>query len=164
MNIIRTHKCETCSTHIKVNLYDKKKELYYFFCSTCLKNVNVCSKESCNKLFLLKDELKNAKTIYLFNNNSKFYLYDDIKNIAITKYGSLDNLKKILEEKKISKKSRKEKVQNERINREIELKELFTLNKLEYKNYVILTKSEAFTLEYVAFSCVRGHSLKKNSI
>jgi len=135
MNNIRTHKCETCNINIKVNLDDKKEYLYYFFCCSCLKNINVCSKKNCNKLFLLNDELKNVKTIYLLNNNSKFYMYSDIKTIVLDKYGSFDNLKKILKERKMNKKIKMQKLENDKIMRETKLKELFALNKLEYKNY-----------------------------
>ena len=106
-NNIKTHKCDICKVIIKVNIYNKKQDLYYFFCSECLKKMNVCSKQNCNKLFLLNNnDLINSKTIYLFGNNSKFYLYDDIKQIIITKYGSLNNLKKILKEKKELKKKK----------------------------------------------------------
>ncbi len=136
MNNIRTYNCETCNINIKVNLNDKNKYLYYFFCCDCLKNISVCSKKNCEKLFLLNNnELKNIKTIYLFNSNNKFYIYDDIKPIVINKYGSFDNLKKILKERKINKKNKLCKLENEKKKREIELKELFALNKLDFKNY-----------------------------
>ncbi len=135
MNNIRAHKCDTCNIHIKVNLYDKNKYLYYFFCCDCLKNIDVCSKKNCNKLFLLNDELKNVKTIYLLNSSNKFYLYDDIKPIVIGKYGSFDNLKKLLKERKINKKNKKCKLEIEKKIRENKLKELFALNKLDFKNY-----------------------------
>lgn len=135
MDNIRTHKCDMCDINIKVNLTDKIENLYYFYCCNCLKNINVCSKQNCNKLFLLNNELKNVKTIYLLNNNTKFYMYDDIKTIIIAKYGTFDNLKKILKERKINKKNKMQKLENDKIIRENKLKELFALNKLEYKNY-----------------------------
>lgn len=136
MNNIRTHKCNTCNINIKVNTCDKKKDLYYFFCCNCLKNVSVCSKQNCNKLFLLTvNDLASSKTIYLLNNNSKFYLYSDIEKIIVMKYGSLINLKKILKDKKEIKKKRVQKMENDKLKREKDLKNLFALNKLEFKNY-----------------------------
>jgi hypothetical protein len=135
-NNIRSHKCDTCGESIKVNICNNKKDLYYFFCCNCLKSVNVCSKQNCSKLFLLNnDDLANLKIIYLFGNNSKFYIYDDIKSIIITKYGNFDNLKKLLKDKKEMKKKKLEKIANEKLEREKQLKELFMLNKLEYKNH-----------------------------
>ena len=62
-------------------------------------------------------------------------MYDDIKQIIITKYGSLNNLKKILKEKKELKKKKLKKIENDKLEREIKIKELFELNKLEFKNY-----------------------------
>jgi hypothetical protein len=136
MNNIRTHKCETCNINIKANICDKKKDMYYFFCCGCLKNINVCSRQNCGKLFLLNNnDLINSKTVYILNSNSKFYLYDDIKNIVINKYESMDNLKKILKEKKEAKKKKLKKIENEKLDRESKLKELFYLNKLEFKNH-----------------------------
>jgi len=135
-NNIRTHKCDTCNENIKTNICNKKKDLYYFFCSECLKSINVCSKQNCNKLFLLNnDDIINLKTIYLFGNNSKFYLYDDIKQIIITKYGSFDDLKKKLKEKKELKKKKLKKIENDKLERETKLKELFISHKLEFKNH-----------------------------
>lgn len=137
MNNIRTHNCNTCSSDIKVNLCDKTKDLYYFFCYTCLQSINVCSKKHCNELFLLNNDndLKNLKTIYIINSNSKFYLYDDVIQCVIRKYGSFDSLKIMLKEKKKAKKAKVKKLESGRKEREQKLKELFMLNKLEFRNH-----------------------------
>lgn len=136
MNNIRTHKCNKCPVDIKINMCDKKKDMFYFFCSGCLKNINVCSKKNCQKLFLLNNnDIVNLKVIYMLNSNSKFYLYDDVMNVINIKYGSLENLKQIIKEKKRIKKEKMKKLEDEKIKRENKLKDLFMLYKLEYKNY-----------------------------
>lgn len=136
MNTIITNNCQSCNINIKTNIINTQIHQYYFFCGECIKNLNVCSKTNCNKLFLLNDaDIKPLKYIYLLNNNSKFYLYDDIKSIVITKYGSLDNLKNLIKKNKDKKKLKKQKMQNEKLKRESDLKELFIFHKLEYKNF-----------------------------
>jgi hypothetical protein len=94
MHNIRIYECHKCGTNTKINLCENEENLYYFFCGDCLKKINVCSKRNCHKLFLLTNEMKNTKNIYLSNNNNKFYLYDDIEQILISKYGSINELKK----------------------------------------------------------------------
>lgn len=136
MNTIITNNCQSCNINIKTNIHSDQTNHYYFFCSECIKNLNVCAKSNCNKLFLLNDnDLKNLKYIYLLNNNSKFYLYDDIKKIVVTKYGSLDNLKILIKQNKNKKKLQQQKKQNDKLKREKDLRELFIFHKLEYKNF-----------------------------
>jgi hypothetical protein len=71
----------------------------------------------------------------MLNSNSKFYLYDDVMNVINIKYGSLENLKQIIKDKKRIKKEKMKKLEDEKIKRENKLKDLFMLYKLEYKNY-----------------------------
>src|SRR5439155_1854984 len=129
--------CEKCNNKIS-NFFPQNiinKYNYYFFCSKCLKILKVCSKSKCKKLFLLNNsDFKKLKIIYL-NNTQHFFLYDDIKEIVLNKYGSFINLQNIINEKLIEKKLKIQKNNNLIADREQKLKESFQLNKLEFKNY-----------------------------
>ena len=130
------HKCDKCIEKIKVYSYDTKKDTHHFFCGECLNNLNVCSKDNCRKVFLLTDDdLKQERLIYLFNSNNKFYLYDDVKKIALVKHGSFDNLEQLLKVKQNKKKLNADKLKKIKNEREHKLRMLFDYHKLEYKNY-----------------------------
>jgi hypothetical protein len=99
--------------------------------------MEVCSKTKCKKIFLLTDnDIKNVKFIYLENNpTQQFYKFSDIKKVVLDKYGSFDNLQNIINQKNKYKESKHIKTKNIIAERETELKQLFELNKLEFKNY-----------------------------
>lgn len=132
--------CDKCSiTKIQLNRlvnpenYSKNK--HYLLCKKCLGEINVCSKSKCKKTFLLNDsDLKNTKYIFL-SNQYQFYIYDDIIKIIDQKYGSLDNLEKIIHSNKHKSNQIIKKKELKKNEREHKLKELFQSNKLEYKNY-----------------------------
>jgi len=131
-------KCYKC--HIKIhqdsidNDYDES--LYYLFCKKCIKQISVCSRSKCKKIFLLSDEeMKNLKLLYLPNSSYQFYIYSDIYDLVINKYGSLENLQTIIDSKLKLKRNKIEKKKENKLQREEKLKYIFMINKLEYKNY-----------------------------
>lgn len=131
-------KCDICAIKIiDLKLQDYYKgDKHYIMCKKCLKNINICSKSKCKKTFMLNDEdIKDCKMIYLENNTYTFYLYDDIKQIVVLKYGSFDKLQELIDKQNKTKENKLRKSQNIRADRETKLKNAFELNKLEYKNY-----------------------------
>jgi hypothetical protein len=132
MQNIRVHKCEICGNHTKI---ESDLSDFHYFCTSCLPNVNVCSKKNCQKIFLLNSELMAVKPIYLKGSNQKFYVYEDIKQLAMVHHGSMDNLKAKLKTIHDNKKKRHLKLQSEMNKRECELREVFELHKLEFKNH-----------------------------
>jgi len=135
-------KCEKCGSnmHIMNNInvvdnVDNNKNKYYFLCKECIKNIKICSKSKCKSIFALGDQdLSGTKIIYI-GSNCHFYIYDDIIKIIDQKYGSLDTYKVIRKQKQRQHEVAMTKRNSLRISRENELKELFRLNKLEFKNY-----------------------------
>ena len=95
MELSPKNKCDNCQMILKNNniFYDLyKKDKHYLFCKKCLKILEICSKSKCKKIFLLEDnDLKNLKIIFL-NNNQQFFVYEDIKQIVLNKYGSFKKL------------------------------------------------------------------------
>lgn len=130
--------CKNCNIKISdiYSLDDSNIDNYHFFCKKCIKLLKFCSKSKCKKLFLLNDiDVKNLKIVFLNNNRQHFFLYDDIKDIIIKKYGSFNNLQKIINQKSIDKQLKIQKNNNIKANREKLLKDCFLLNKIEFKNY-----------------------------
>ena len=110
---------------------------HYIYCQKCIKNIKVCSKSKLKKIFMLSDkDILNEKTIYLKNNtDGMFYLYDDIYNIVLNKYGSFENYKDTIEQKKKNRDVKIKKGNELKLQREKELKKELMMNKLEYKKY-----------------------------
>jgi len=80
------------------------------------------------------NDLVNIRIIYL-DNNYNFYIYDDIQQLVINKYGSISELQEIITKKKLIRKEKEKKRMMLIQERENHLKTLFQLNKLEFKNY-----------------------------
>lgn len=126
------YKCDNCHTTI-YTCYNGDKSQYYFFCKTCMTNLQICSKSKIKKLFYLNDnDLNNSKHVYLNNNKYVFYIYNDIKKIIQQKYGSFENFEKLRIKKKQKKQEKLNKLSSDIQKREQMLKEELTLNKLEY--------------------------------
>lgn len=133
------HNCEKCKIIINKKYIDLNFNPYnhYLFCKKCLKEIKVCSRTKSKKIFVLTDqELNKLKTIYLQNNTDHiFYLYDDVYEIVIEKYGSFENYKNQIQEKNKEKEIKLKKINDLKQNRENELKKELSLNKLEFKKY-----------------------------
>lgn len=131
--------CENCNDKIKLSIFDVNdlKDKFHLFCKKCIRDTKVCSKSRAKKIFLLSDnEFNNIRRIFIeTNNNQQFYLFSDINTLVISKYGSFDNLQKIINIKKEEKQKRDDKIINIKLEREKKIKEAFMFNKLEYKNY-----------------------------
>lgn len=99
--------------------------------------MKVCSKSKAKSIFhLTENDVAGVKFIYLENNTTyQFYKYDDIEQIVINKYGSIDNLQDIINKKNRLAEERKNNKENNKIKREHEIKNAFMMNKLEFKNY-----------------------------
>ena len=130
-----TVNCEICTTQFKIDSNKNDKDKFYLLCNKCIKEAEVCSKSKCKKLFLLEDsDIKHLKIVYM-QQNYTFYLYKDIKHIIIHKYGSIELLQQIIDKNQKSKEKRLKKLDVIKAEREANLKKVFELNKLEYKNY-----------------------------
>ena len=131
--------CDGCSLIINEkyidNNFNPKKN--YIYCRKCIIDIKACSKSKSKKIFMLSDkDIANLKTIYLNNNTDHvFYLYDDIYNVVINKYGSFENYKEEVEQKKQTKAIKIKKSNELKLKREKELKKELMMNKLEYKKY-----------------------------
>lgn len=139
MEKIQFGTCENCNNKkqkIIINSHYIKNK-YHLLCKKCLKNIKVCSKSKCKKIFFLNDvDIKNVKLIYLENNTThQFYKFQDIESVVINKYGSLENFQIIIDKKNQLKESKDIKHGNIKLERENELRQLYELNKLEFKNY-----------------------------
>lgn len=126
--------CQKCYKNFKSNKkYDHNKE--YIFCKDCLINMKIISKTKVKQTFYLKnEELQSIKYINTYC-NYQFFLYDDIHQIIIDKYGSLDNFKETISEKSKKENKRVDKKQKIKMEREKKLKEILKYNKIEYKPY-----------------------------
>jgi hypothetical protein len=129
------NKCEICDNQTASSDYISNK--HYLICKRCLRNLEICSKTKSKQLFHLSDDdIKNIKLIYVENNTMyQFYKYEDIKNVAIQKYGSLENLQTITDKKNEQKDVKYKKSEDNKTIRENKIKEAFKFNKLEFKNY-----------------------------
>lgn len=126
--------CDNCFKEF--NLSNFNKNIHYFYCQKCISKINIISRSNCKKAFMIDDnDLKNLKYIYTENNNYRHYKSDEIELLIIRKYGSLNNLNKILLDKKDINNKKDEKKNNIKENREKEIREIFKLNKIEFKNY-----------------------------
>lgn len=127
--------CDKCSIIVhKINA-NINTDKYHILCKKCISEADICSKIKSKKLFMLSDnDIKDLKLIYV-NGNNTFFLFDDIKKIIDKKYGSYDNFKQIIDNKKKSLMAKINKSNEEKLQREIKLKELLLLNKLEFKNF-----------------------------
>lgn len=118
----------------KYRKYDPIK--HYILCKECIKNTKLCSRSKCKDKFMLTDkDIHRLKYLFITNSNNqnKFFLYNDIEKIIISKYGSLDNLKKIYTQKKEKLKQQEQKKLDIINDRKNKLIEAFKVNKLEFK-------------------------------
>jgi hypothetical protein len=123
--------CESCKNEFYINLEKYDENLHIILCKKCRNIKPVYIKSHCKNNFLLRDnDLKNVKYIYGLAN--KCYLRDDINNIVLNKYGSINNFLKyvdIYNKKNEQRKLKKEEIKNERRKY---IQNLFVENKLEY--------------------------------
>jgi hypothetical protein len=90
----------------------------------------------CRKLFLLNnDDFKGLKYLYFENpnNNSKFFIYDEIEKVIINKYSNFQTLYKFLKAKQKKKEERLQQRQEKINKRRRELIDILADNKLEFK-------------------------------
>lgn len=132
-------KCENCSQIIhqkqslKIHTYSPHK--HYLFCSSCLKKKDIMSRTQAKRTFFLcDDEIKDLKYIHV-HDHRRFFVYDDILQVVIQKYGSFDEYKMVANERK----NRVERIRRDKgkkkDEREQQLFQELKNNKLEYKTY-----------------------------
>jgi len=129
--------CENChKQNIIVNSHYSNNK-YYLICKKCLGGIEICSKTKAKQIFYLTDnDIQNLKLIYLENNTIyQFYKYEDIKNVVILKYGTLQNFQKANLKRTESKELKIKKIEENKQIREKKIKNMFMDNKLEFKNY-----------------------------
>ena len=126
------YSCENCLQEFGLTSFNKN--LHYFYCQKCINKIDIISKSKSKSAFILTDkDLNNLKYIYTGkDNNYKHYLSKDIEALVLNKYGNLANMN-ALKKNNIDKKD--EQKNNLKLKRENEIKEIFNLNKLEFKNY-----------------------------
>ncbi len=138
MEKISCHDCKADIHFIEESVRKYNDEKHYAFCKSCLKTKNICSFSKCKQIFFLCDkDLQKLKYIYISNskNKKRFFIFSDIQNLVVKKYGNYDNFKKISLQKKrkeIEKKERIKKIMNKRM---IKLNKALQENKLELKNH-----------------------------
>lgn len=115
--------CEGCQKRILVNRPPEPK--HRLLCKECITNTEICSLDRCKKRYLLNDDdINKLKHIYVDNpkNKKRFFIFSDVCNIIIEKFGSVENMDKVKREKEMA-------------NRRAMLIEALECNKLEYKSY-----------------------------
>lgn len=131
-------KCYKCHIKIPSSSVDNSfnELLYYLFCKKCIKHIDVCSRLKCKQVFLLTDkDIQHLKLVYLSNSPHHFYIYKDVQDLVIHKYGSLEKLQEIINTKRKQKRISLDKKNENKLNRENEIKYAFMINKLEYKKH-----------------------------
>ena len=134
-------KCQDCHNQIQNNSLTSRKVSisdHYIYCKKCLRSKEVCSLSKSKKIFLLgDDDFKKLKTIYICNpkNKNKFFIFSDVKKIVIQKYGSIENLQNIKNNKEYEKKLKNINKNKKIENRKKLLIEELRNNKLEFKNH-----------------------------
>ena len=124
--------CESCKEESILDNFNPVTQ--YFYCKKCIKKINIISKSKCQKFFILDDtDLITIKSIYSWNSNYKYYKLTDIEKAVIKKYGSIENLNKIIIEKQKVMEIKKAKIECVKLEREIELKKAFEINKLAFQ-------------------------------
>lgn len=130
--------CKFCK-NMKIN-----KELYNTFklnvCNDCkYKQIKLITKTTCKKEFLLtEEELNHFKYLLKPNPNKStyvdmhLYLFNEIKDFAIKKYNSYENIEKEKEERKINLLKRKKTKMKKRIK---DLKRKTIIEKREYEKH-----------------------------
>lgn len=116
--------CEDCQKQIQINRLVEPKH-HHFLCKECITNREICSLDKCKKRYLLNDDdMNKLKHIYVDNpkNKKKFFIFSDVRDIIIEKFGSVENMDTI-------------KKQREMDDRKRLLTETLEYNKLEYKSY-----------------------------
>jgi len=132
--------CNHCNTKVVIgklsSQIDNAKQ--YTFCDNCIKTQAFCSKSKCRLIFLLNDDdMKNLKYLYINNKNNKsqFYLYKDIEQVVLNKYGSFDKLNEMYEQKVDVKGKKDGKGLTAEHKRKQELISALNQNKLEFQNH-----------------------------
>lgn len=135
--------CEKCDRIVNFNNNAKKNvdnnEIYtrfHIFCNDCKKDIKCYNKIESKKMFFLNEnDLLNIKSLYSTNKKSILYIYSELKEYAIQKYGDMNVIEQ-KREKEIIKKNNllKTKNENKKIREKI-LKNYFNENKLELKPY-----------------------------
>jgi len=132
--------CHNC--HLKIVIPANSREFniikQYLLCEKCVKGYQLYSKNNCKNIFLLNnDDLKGTKYVYIgnINNKRKYYLSDDIVKIVLKKYGSIEKLEGVKQDRKSVSDKTKNKKEIEMKKRRDELITAFKNNKLKIKNY-----------------------------
>lgn len=132
--------CVHCNKQVLLNPFNRNYNInkHFLICKRCMKQVKIHSKSACTKLFALHDnDLNGLKNLYIENNNnnSKFFLYDDLKQIIINKYGSIEAAAQHRTRKKSRLRKRHDKKRAVSVKRTEKIKQKLMENKLEFKNY-----------------------------
>lgn len=140
MNICYICKNDTFVQNKDERQFDSTHHIY--ICKKCFsypENKNfIISYSQCNKKYLLiKSDLVKIKTIHISNikNNNTYYIFSDVHNIIVKKYGNYNKLKEILEKKNIK---REEKYKSKIIIKEKKKEELINIlndYRIELQNY-----------------------------
>ena len=96
-------RCNRCKDKILIQSKSRKYDpkIHHIFCDCCIQNIKVCSRSKCRQIFLLKDnDFKRLKHLYISNKNNKycFYIWGEIEQFVINKYGSLEHLNQLLKD------------------------------------------------------------------
>ena len=134
------NKCVTCNKEILFNPFTRQYNMNnnFLVCKVCMKTVNIYSKLKCKKILALHDnDLNGLKHLYIenMNNNSKFYLYSDLEQVIVNKYGSVDNMKHHRSRKTSRIRKRQDKKRAESQKRKEKIKQKLKENKLDFKNH-----------------------------
>jgi len=137
---IKKYICKNCKITVFIENINPRKinKKHHLFCKKCIKQIQLCSRYKCKYQFLLNDnDMKDIKYIYIDNknNNTKYYVYNDIKHLILSKYKSFDNLNTIIKNKKIKMQQKLKNTENSINNRKSKLITALNNNKLEYKKY-----------------------------
>lgn len=141
--------CKLCNKFVKViktgetilseNHRQYNNKIHFLLCKSCRNTSNITSFTICKKKYQLKkQQLNNLKILYISNirNNNKYYIWNDINNIIISIYGSLDKFQLVRETDLGKKMVRERQTQLNKIHRELELRRIFKDNKLDFScNY-----------------------------
>ncbi len=133
--------CLDCQISIRMDRFLSRKYIpskHLLFCKKCLKKKKICSMSKSKKIFLFENnDFKQLKHIYISNpkNKNKFFLFNEVQNLVIKKYGTLDNLEKIKNDRgRLSKEKRIKQAKGIETRKKL-LIDALEMNKLEFKNH-----------------------------
>lgn len=135
-----TNNCIKCNKYFFLNPENRKYDVqkHFLLCKKCINNIKICSKTKCIDNFALhENDLNGLKYLYIenMNNRSKFYLYEDIEQRIIGKYGNLENMTSNIIKKKEKTNKKKELRKSLSDSRKKTLIKVLEANKLEFKNH-----------------------------